>query len=69
MQASHSDLVFSATVANVIKHKPMLLLISQLEFVKNEKADRLRLLNNNWMQYSRPTIFWQSNRNTEPELH
>jgi len=35
-------LVFSATVANVIKHKPTLLLISQFEFVKKEKADRLR---------------------------
>jgi len=40
MRASHSDFV-SSTVANVIKHKPMLFLISQFKFVKNEKAYRL----------------------------
>jgi len=40
IRASHSDFV-SSTVANVIKHKPMLLLISQSKLVKIEKADRL----------------------------
>jgi len=26
-------------------------------------------LNNNWVQYSRPEIFWQRNKGTKPRLH
>jgi len=36
IRATHSDFVSFATVANVIKHKPMLLLISQFKFVKKK---------------------------------